>query len=112
MKTSLLNVRITFQRQETVVDEICNHMSQWTDYYTCWATATTSGQSATESKEAGQTLETDKLDFTVRYCQALANATSTGYRIKMGERVYDIDSVNYMSFKRNSLKFQAHLVRR
>ena len=41
-----LRVRITIQKNETVTDRYANHTSEWTDYFSCWATATMSGKSA------------------------------------------------------------------
>ena len=42
MDISGLRVRITIQKNETVVDENANHTSAWTDYFSCWATAVAS----------------------------------------------------------------------
>ena len=38
MDVALLNERVTFQKNEAVVDGVGNHMNVWTDYYTCAAT--------------------------------------------------------------------------
>lgn len=38
MDIALLNVKITVQKNETVVDAIGNHKNTWTDYHTCFAT--------------------------------------------------------------------------
>ena len=51
MEVSLLNVKITFQKNAVAVDGIGNHKNTWADYYSCHATV---------SGEAGkQTSETD-----------------------------------------------------
>lgn len=105
-----LNVRITIQKDEVVKDKIGNHTSVWKDYFSCWATA--SGQSGSESSDAGQTLEADQMDFTVRYSSETAQVVSTKYRILLGDRIYNIDHVDDMAFRHNSLKFHASLVRR
>lgn len=39
MEVSLLNVRITFQKNDVAVDGIGNHKNTWADYYSCHATA-------------------------------------------------------------------------
>ena len=39
MEVSLLNVRITFQKNGVAVDGIGNHKNTWADYYSCHATA-------------------------------------------------------------------------
>ena len=48
MNISGLRVRITIQKNETVVDKYGNHNPTWTDFFTCWASAVTSGLSASE----------------------------------------------------------------
>ena len=35
MEVSLLNVRITFQKNGVAVDGIGNHKNTWADYYSC-----------------------------------------------------------------------------
>ena len=110
MNISGMRVRITVQKNETVVDKYGNHKSAWTDYFSCWATA--SNQTGEESSEVGQTTEKDRMDFTVRYCSETAAVTSTKYRILLLDRIYDIDHVDDMGFKRNSRKFHAHLTER
>ena len=45
MDIALLNVRITVQKNETVVDAIGNHKNNWTDYHTCFATVSGEGGS-------------------------------------------------------------------
>ena len=67
MNIAGLRVRITIQKNETVVDKYGNHKSAWSDYFSCWATALTSGLSASEKETAGHTTEADKLDITNLY---------------------------------------------
>lgn len=105
-----LNVRITIQKNETVKDKIGNHKSVWKDYFTCWATC--SNQTGSETDDAGQTLEEDKMDFTVRYSSETAAVVSTKYRIILNDRIYNIDHVDDMVFRHRSRKFHATLVRR
>ena len=52
MEIAALNIRITFQKQVTDVDEFMNHTNRASDYITCWATASGSG---TETDAAGTT---------------------------------------------------------
>jgi len=106
MNVAGLNVRITFQKSITCVDSALNHTSEWEDYFTCWATAVASGQ-GDKSEEAAHTVEENRMDFTVRYCSDTAAITAKGYRIIFMDRIYDIDSVDDMAFKRHSLKFHA-----
>ena len=39
MNIAGMRVRITIQRNETMIDKYGNHKSAWTDYFTCWASA-------------------------------------------------------------------------
>ncbi len=105
-----MRVRITLQKNETVVDVYGNHTNTWTDYFTCWATA--SAQTGQEEENAATTNEEDRMDFTVRYSSETAAVVSTKYRILLLDRIYDIDHVDDMGFKKNSRKFHAHLVKR
>ena len=51
MDIAAMNVRITFQKQDVVVDEIGNRSNEWTDYYSCFATiSNSSGKTDTESE--------------------------------------------------------------
>ena len=112
MNISGLRVRITIQKNETVVDKYGNHKSSWTDYYTCWSTAITSGISANEEESAGHTVEADRLDITVRYSSETAAVNSKEYRIKLGDCIYDIVSIDEMGFKHNSRKLHTVLTER
>ena len=105
-----LNVRIMIQKNETVTDRIGNHRSVWQNYFPCWATA--SDQTGGEGEEASQTKEEDRIDFTVRYCSETAAVTAKGYRILLGDRIYNITHVDDMGFRKNSLKFKAELEER
>jgi len=112
MNIAGMRVRITIQKNETVVDKYGNHKSAWTDYFSCWATATTSGRSAEETQNAGTTQEADKLDLTVRWCSETAAVNSKQYRILLLNRIYDITNIDEMGFKKNSRKFHTQLVER
>ena len=112
MDIGALRVRITIQKNETVVDKYSNHKAVWTDYFSCWATAVTSGLSTKEEESAGHTVEADRLDITVRWCSEIAVVNSKGYRILLGGRIYNILSIDEMGFKKNSRKFHAELSER
>ena len=109
MNIAGLRVRITIQRNTTVTDRNGNHTAAWTDYYSCWATAVASGKSAEETADAGTTREADRLDFTLRYSSETAAINSKQFRVILGERIYDIVSIDEMGFRRNSRKLQTVL---
>ena len=105
-----MRVRITLQKNEVVTDAYGNHTNAWTDHFTCWATA--SAQTGQEDGAAATTNEEDRMDFTVRYSSETAAVVSTKFRIVLMDRIYDIDHVDDMGFKKNSRKFHAHLTER
>ena len=112
MNIAGLRVRITIQKNETVVDKYGNHTSAWTDYFSCWATAVTSGLSSKEEEAAGHTVEADRLDITVRWSSETAAVNSKQYRVMLGGRIYNILSIDEMGFKHNSRKLHAQLSER
>lgn len=112
MNIAGLRVRITIQKNETVVDKYGNHTSAWTDYFSCWATAVTSGLSSKEEEAAGHTVKADRLDFTVRWSSETAVVNSKQYRVMLGGRIYNILSIDEMGFKHNSRKLHAQLSER
>lgn len=103
MNVALMNLRITFQKNAVVTDDIGNHRNAWEDYYSCYATI--SGESGSESNTAGQTVPSVSGAFTVRYCKETAAVTSDGFRIRCGDELYNISYVDHQSNKRKSLKF-------
>ena len=112
MNISGLRVRITIQKNETVVDKYGNHKSTWTDFSTCWASAVTSGLSISEKESAGHTTEADKLDITVRYSTETAAINSKQYRVLLAGRIYNILSIDEMGFKHHSRKLHTQLTER
>ena len=112
MNISGLRVRITIQKNETVVDKYGNHKSTWTDFFTCWASAVTSGLSASEKESTGHTTEANKLDITVRYSTETAAINSKQYRVLLAGRIYNILSIDEMGFKHNSRKLRTQLTER
>ena len=112
MNISGLRVRITIQKNETVVDKYGNHKSTWTDFFTCWASAVTSGLSASEKESTGHTTEANKLDITVRYSTETAAINSKQYRVFLAGRIYNILSIDEMGFKHNSRKLRTQLTER
>lgn len=112
MNIAGLRVRITIQKNTTVVDKYGNHTSDWTDYFRCWATVVKSGKSAEETEHAGTTQEADRLDVTVRYSSETAAVNSKQYRILLHGRTYNIIAIDEMGFRRNSRKFFTELKER
>jgi len=113
MDIAAMNVRITFQKQDVVVDEIGNRSNEWTDYYSCFATiSNSSGKTDTESEGAGTTLDELDIGFTVRFCQKTFAVNSTGYRIIWNGAVYNIVKVDYLNMKKRGLKFRCRKVER
>lgn len=102
MHISGMNVRITFQQNKTVVDDIGNHVDEWTDYFSCYATC--SDKYGDEEEKTGQTVVKERMDFTVRFSSETAAITPQDFRIVFGNRIYNITAVDDMGFKHHSLK--------
>ena len=64
------------------------------------------------AESAGHTVENDRLDFTVRYSSETAVVDSKHYRIFLGDRIYNILSIDEMGFKHNSRKIHTELSER
>ena len=112
MNIAGMRVRITIQKSATQEDRYGNHKSVWVNYFTCWATAVTSGLSSREEEAAGHTVEADRLDMTVRWSSETAAVDSKQYRILLGDRIYNILSIDEMGFHKNSRKFHTELAER
>ena len=110
MEVTLLNVRITFQKNEVVTDAIGNHKNRWTDYYSCYATV--SGESGSEKSVAGLIVDDSDISFTVRYCKALVDLDVTKHRVIFEGSLYNIVSIDHMNYKKKCLKLKCEKVRR
>ncbi len=113
MEVALFNVKITIQKNEPTVDAVGNHVNEWTDYFSCFATI--SGEDSaktTEGEAAGTTTDHAGMSFTVRYCQKTIAVNGTGFRVIFGDDIYNILSVDHMNYKRKALKLRCEKVRR
>lgn len=110
MIVSLLNVRLTLQMSEDSFDETKNHSNIWTDYYSCYATVTE--ETGNEKTTEVGIVENDYMNFTIRYCKALENISTTEYRVMFQGDIYDIIGINHMNFKKKCLKLRCKRARR
>lgn len=110
MDIAAMNVRVAFQKNETVTDKYGNHKNAWTDYFMCYATI--GGETGQEQAVVGETVENTDMNVTVRYCTETAAVISTKYRILFGNDIYDILAVDHLNYKKNALKFKCRKVRR
>ena len=108
MNISLMNIRICFQKNVITSDTIGNHMNEWVDYYSCHATGSgeNASQEGAEAENAGTVTAHPSIDFTVRWCKAISDITTDGYRIMFEGEPYNIIGIDHMNFKRKSLKFR------
>ena len=51
MNIALLNVKISIQKNTAAVDEIGNHINEWEDFFSCFATV--NGEGGSEKSAAG-----------------------------------------------------------
>ena len=104
-----LNERITIEKSTVVTDKVGNHRNTWEEYFTCFAYASTY-QAQEEEDEV--TAEQKSVVFTVRWCSETRGLTSTGYRIRFREQLYNIESVDPMNYQKKILKIHCRLERR
>lgn len=113
MEISLLNVKITIQKNTTIVDGIGNHTNEWGDFYICHAKVSREGDAETsETSVAGVIIDDSDIDFTVRFCKKVLEVTNTGYRIQFNGEIFNIQSVDHMNYKKKSIKFKCKKERR
>ena len=110
MEIVLLNVKVTFQKNSIVADDIGNRRNVWEDYYTCHATV--SGEGGQEKEAAGLTAADSDIAFTIRFCKRAAGVTADGFRILFYGEVYNIVAVDHMNYKKTALKFRCEKARR
>ncbi|EHI70059.1 phage head closure protein [Streptococcus ictaluri] len=110
MKISLFNERITILQSETKTDKIGNHLNEWTEFYSCFATI--SNENPQEVTEHGVRYDNSKLDFTIRYSSEVANISSIGYQIQFKEELYDILGIDHLNYKKKALKLHCQRVER
>ena len=110
MEISLLNVKVTFQKNSVVADDIGNRRNVWEDYYTCHATV--GGEGGNEKAAAGLTVVDSDIAFTIRFCKRAAEVTADGFRILFGGEIYNIVAADHMNYRRKALKFRCEKARR
>ena len=104
------NERLTIQKNTVTVDEYKNHLNTWTDYYSCYAYASTY-QSDREREEA-VTSEERTISFEVRYCTELSNLDSTHYRVVFHGDYYDIHTVDFMNYQKKVIRIMCKLAKK
>lgn len=113
MEATALRSRVTFQKNEAVVDRYGNHKNAWTDFYSCYATIGGEGlASSKEAQAAGTTVEEASMTVSIRWCSKAEDITPTGFRLVFMGALYNIESVDHMNFRKKSLKFTCRKERR
>ncbi|MGN8779163.1 phage head closure protein [Blautia sp. HCP3S3_C12] len=113
MNVSLMNEKVTFQKNTVITDSIGNHKNGWEDFYTCHATFGGEGMASSKEKEEARTIVEDVgMTVTIRYCKKASEIGSTTHRIIFKGEIYDITNVDHMNFRKKCLKFSCRKVRR
>ena len=105
-----MNERITIQKSAVTTDQYGNHVKGWTDYFSCWAYASTFNQDEKES--AAVTLDERGITFEVRYCSQLKPVDSVSYRAIFHDEIYNIQSVDMMNWQRKTIKLKCRKAER
>lgn len=104
-----MNEKITIQHYEVTVDQYGNHLEEWTDYFTCWAYASTM---AKDEQPDVTTADQRGITFEVRFCSELKDITSNSYRVIFHDEIYNIESVDMMNWMRRTIKLKCRKVER
>lgn len=107
MNFSSLNVRISILKNKIAVDEIGNRKSEWSDYFSCWATVSNEdSQKVQKSETAGLIIDHQTADFTVRCCNKVKAVNSLEYKVKFKDELYEILSVDHYGYKGEMVKIR------
>lgn len=113
MKIAPMTEKIVFQKQTVSVDTLGNRTNTWADYFTCYATVSRETSVASMEETTARTYnDVSRVCFTVRYSSETIAVTTTGYRIRHGSDLYDIEGVDHMSYKKQGLMFTCRKERR
>ena len=104
-----LNEKIIIQQSTVTADEYGNRVKNWTDYFTCWAYASTFAKDETPDVT---TTDQRGITFEVRFCSELAELTSDQYRVIFHSEVYNIESVDMMNWQRKTIKIKCQKAER
>lgn len=102
MLLSLLNQKIIIQKNKVLLDDNCNHLNSWDDYYSCFATI--SNELGRETNEVGNTQDVLSIDFTIRYCKKASLISTLNYRVLYNKEVYNIISIDHFNYKNKAIK--------
>ena len=103
MDIARLKVRITIEKSTVKVDEIGNHTNGWEDYYSCYAYPNTYTVDETESKVD---YENKTIAFSVRACEKTKALTSTQYRVRFRNLIYNIVAIDMMNYNNKDIKIR------
>lgn len=96
--------RILFQKNVVSMDENGNHVSAWTDYYSCAAYA--NNLSGKEWQEAARYNAENQMYFVVRYCTEIAGLDTEHYRVMFRGEPYNITFVDNVQYKNRTVKIR------
>lgn len=105
MNAGMLNKKITIQQYISTPDDIGNDISDWVDFYHCWAYV--NGLSGTEYFAAAAIQADNTVVFTIRYNINLKDIEPQTYRIWFAGQAYDIKHIDNVQFKNETLKIKA-----
>lgn len=108
MNIGRLNQRITIQNSTIESDPVGNRVQSWQDCYSCYAMV--SGENGVERTDAGRTVDGTTCVFTMRYSSEMDGISSRSHRVLFQNEVYNILSVDHMSYKNQTIKLYCEKV--
>lgn len=107
MDFSRLNTRIFILKNVIMIDKIGNRKSEWSDYFSCWATVSNEdSQKIQKSEDAGIIVDHQTADFTVRCCNKVKVVNNLEYKVKFKNEMYEILSVDHYGYKGEMIKLK------
>ncbi len=98
MRIGELRYRVTIQKLTTVTNANGFTEEQWFDFKTVWASK--NNLSGKEFWSAMAVQSENTVEFGIRYAQFIDSMDTRAYRIKHGDKVYNITFIDYGEFRR------------
>ena len=103
MSIARMNERIMIQQNQVNADRYGNHKNSWSDYFSCFAYASTY-QYDKETDAAATIDEEQTIKFEVRWCKELEELDSTHYRVIFRSVSYNIVAVDMMNYQKKVIR--------
>lgn len=98
---------IVIQKLSVIYDDLRNPIKEWDDWKKVYAYA--NALSGTERWVASQTHSTGIVEFICRWNVLFDSMNTTEYRILFRNELYDIESIDNIQFRNNTVKIRGYV---